>query len=224
VRKAVVFAVSVHIPIAGLSMIPAFVADWPLLLLPAHIAFLELVIDPSCSLVFEAEAPDANVMRRPPRSPHERLFSRRTLVFAVLQGASVLALCLGIVSQALPVRGPDATRALCFAVLVVCFLMIILVDRSWDRPVWEMIWVPNRALWWVSGGALAALAAVLLGPRLRSLFVFDLPKFSDVVLVLIAGAACLLWLDALKLLWAHWQKGGAALRPRRPAGGAHWRL
>ena len=78
IKKAIAFILAVHVPIAGLSMLPVFFADWPLLLLPVHIVFLELIIDPSCSLIFEAEEAEADVMQRPPRSPDERLFSMRT--------------------------------------------------------------------------------------------------------------------------------------------------
>jgi Ca2+-transporting ATPase len=96
IRKAIAFTFAVHVPIAGLSMLPVFFAGWPLLLLPTHIVFLELIIDPSCSLVFEAEAAEANVMNRPPRSPKDRLFSLHTMGLAVVQGIIVLAVCIGV--------------------------------------------------------------------------------------------------------------------------------
>ena len=96
IKKAIAFIFAVHVPIAGLSLLPVFFSDWPLLLLPVHIVFLELIIDPSCSLIFEAEEAEADVMRAP--SPR----TRRTAVLAghgrlaVLQGLSVLAACLGV--------------------------------------------------------------------------------------------------------------------------------
>src|ERR1019366_9513409 len=96
IRKAIAFTFAVHVPIAGLSILPVFFGDWPLLLLPTHIVFLELIIDPSCSLVFEAEEAEANVMKRPPSSQKDRLFSLHTVGLAVLQGLSVLAVCVGV--------------------------------------------------------------------------------------------------------------------------------
>ncbi|MFM7432460.1 MAG: HAD family hydrolase, partial [Gammaproteobacteria bacterium] len=68
IRKASVFILAVHIPIAGLSMIPVMTGYWPLLLLPVHIVFLEFIIDPTCALVFEGERAEPDVMRRPPRN------------------------------------------------------------------------------------------------------------------------------------------------------------
>src|SRR6185503_4741331 len=93
-QKALAYILGVHVPILGLTIAP-ILAGWPLILLPIHIAFLHLVIDPACSVVFEAEPEEADVMRRPPRSPQARLFSRRLLVLSLLLGASVTVVLLG---------------------------------------------------------------------------------------------------------------------------------
>ena len=135
IKKAIAFILAVHVPIAGLSMLPVFFADWPLLLLPVHIVFLELIIDPSCSLIFEAEDAEANVMHRPPRNPDERLFSTRTIGVAVMQGLSVLGVCLAVFLLARKGHSADTARALMFATLVAAFIVIILVNRSWTRSV-----------------------------------------------------------------------------------------
>jgi Ca2+-transporting ATPase len=130
IRKAMAFTVAVHIPIAGLSILPVFFPGWPLLLLPMHIVFLELVIDPSCSLIFEAEEAEGDLMRRPPRDPKERLFTWKTLGSAVLEGLSSLALCLVVYFASRASHGVDAARALTFTTLVVSFLAIIMTSRS----------------------------------------------------------------------------------------------
>lgn len=75
-------------------MAPIFFPSWPLLLLPVHIVFLELIIDPSCSLIFEAEESESDVMRRLPRNSKEALFARKAVAMALTQGLSVLAVCL----------------------------------------------------------------------------------------------------------------------------------
>lgn len=211
IKKAIAFILAVHVPIAGLSMIPVFFADWPLLLLPVHIVFLELIIDPSCSLIFEAEEAEANVMQRPPRSPQERLFSARTIGVALLQGLSVLAACLTVFLTFRPGHSVEAARALTFATLVVSFLVIILVNRSWSRTVVAMLRVPNAALRWVVSGAAAFLVIVLLVPVAQRLFHFAPLHATDLALSLGAGAVCVLWFELLKL------RGRAV---GRPAGGA----
>jgi Ca2+-transporting ATPase len=199
IKKAVAFILAVHVPIAGLSMIPVFFADWPLLLLPVHIVFLELIIDPSCSLIFEAEDAEADVMRRPPRRPDERLFSMRTIGVAVLQGLSVLAVCLGVFLLARADHPADTARALTFATLVVAFVVIILVNRSWTRSVVAMLRVPNGALRWVVLGACAFLALVLAIPFAQRLFHFGPIGAADLAISLAAGLSCVLWFELVKL-------------------------
>jgi len=198
IRKAISFILAVHVPIAGLSIVPVFVTSWSLLLLPVHIVFLELIIDPSCSLVFEAEEAEVDSMRRPPRNPAERLFSRRTVALALLQGVSVLGICLGMVAAVQPSQGANAARALSFATLVVGFLAILLVNRSATRPLLAMLREPNRALWWILGGTAACLSLVLTVPTLRRLFSFAPLQARDAGLILLAGIACLVWFELLK--------------------------
>ena len=198
VKKAIAFILAVHVPIAGLSMLPVFMPGWPLLLLPVHIVFLELIIDPSCSIVFEAEDAEADVMQRPPRSPEERLFSRTTVGLAVLQGLSVLAACLGVFLLARGSHTPDATRALTFATLVVAFLVVILVNRSWTRTSLAMLRVPNAALQWVLLGTSAMLAIVLFVPFAQTLLHFAPLHGDDLGLALGAGLLCVAWFEVLK--------------------------
>src|SRR5204863_2276936 len=94
-RKAMSFILAVHVPIAGLALLP-LVFGLPLLFGPIHIAFLEMIIDPVCSLVFEAEAEEDNVMRRPPRAPDEPLFSWALISWSALQGALACVLVAAI--------------------------------------------------------------------------------------------------------------------------------
>ncbi|MDP3616420.1 MAG: HAD-IC family P-type ATPase, partial [Rhodoferax sp.] len=84
-RKSMSYILAVHVPIAGVALLPVLLG-WPVLLFPLHIAFLELVIDPACSMVFENEPSESDVMKRPPRNVNTPLFAGMTLVFALLQG------------------------------------------------------------------------------------------------------------------------------------------
>jgi len=199
IKKAIAFVLAVHVPIAGLSMLPVFFADWPLLLLPVHIVFLELIIDPSCTLIFEAEDAEANVMQRPPRSPDERLFSMWTFGLALMQGLSVLVVCLGVFLLARADHSADAARALTFATLVVAFLVVILINRSWTKSAIAMLRVPNAALRWVVLGACVLLAVVLKVPVAQRLFHFEPLHSADLILSLGAGLVCVLWFELVKL-------------------------
>ena len=217
IRKAIAFTFAVHVPIAGLSILPVFFADWPLLLLPTHIVFLELIIDPSCSLVFEAEEAESNVMKRPPSSTKDRLFSLHTVGFAVLQGLSVLAVCFGVFLFSHHNHAPEAARALTFITLVTAFLVVLLANRSSVLTIVEGLRAPNTALWIVLGGTLGILTLVLFSSFGQRLFHFAPIHTRDLLLSIAAGLACTLWFEGLKLgrRWAtahSAQRAATALR------------
>ena len=140
-------------------------------------------------------------MRRPPRPVTDRPFSTRAVTIALLQGMSSLAACLTIVSLALATHEPDAARALCFAALIVSFVTIILVNRSWTRSIFRTPLGGNPTLWWVMTGAGLLLAAVLTVPTLQELFSFAPLHPSDLALSLFAGFACLMWFEAIKIFY-----------------------
>lgn len=199
IRKAIAFTFAVHVPIAGLSMLPVFFAGWPLILLPTHIVFLELIIDPSCSLVFEAEKDEVDVMKRPPRGPTSHLFSLNTVGLAVLQGLSVLAVCVGVFFVSRQSQSPEATRALTFSALVAAILMVLLANRSSSRTIIGGLGVRNVALWCVLGGAVVFLPVVLFVPQAQRMFHFAPVHVLSLLYSMAAGFACTLWFDLLKL-------------------------
>jgi Ca2+-transporting ATPase len=201
IRKAISYIFAVHIPIVGLSMIPVFFKDWPLILLPAHVVFLELIIDPACSVIFEAESAEHDVMTRPPRNPAERLFSLRSIATSLLQGFFVLAVILSVFVAAsrLGHAADDTRRALVFTTLVVANLGLILTNRSQTRTAFAMFREPNGALWWVVGGATVGMGLILHQTFLRSLFHFDALHAVDLALCVGAGVVSVLWFELLKL-------------------------
>ena len=154
-RKAAAYIMAGHVPIAGLALLPRLL-DWPILLFPAHIAFLEMVIDPVCSIVFEGEPEEPDVMRRPPRRREESLFSPGSLAASLLQGLVVLAAVLLVYDLALP-SGPDSARSLAFVTLVMANLCLMLVNRSWRVGFLQSLTRRNPAVWIV----LAVTAAIL---------------------------------------------------------------
>ena len=198
IKKAIAFIFAVHVPIAGLSMLPVFIPGWPLLLLPVHIVFLELVIDPSCTLIFEAEEAEKDIMNRPPRDPNERLFSWKSIALSLLQGMSVLAVCVGIFLYAKTNHGDDAARALTFTALVASFIAIIVTNRSWSRGLFGILRTPNTAQWWVVLGTIGFLALVLCLPVARNLFHFAPLHAIDLAIAVSAGLLCVGWFEILK--------------------------
>lgn len=199
-KKAMAYILAVHVPIAGIALLP-LVLRWPLIFMPVHIVFLELIIDPACSIVFEAEPEEPGVMERPPRKPAEPLFGQVQVLISVLQGASVLLVVLAVFGLALA-RGQDEAeaRTLAFATMVIANLGLIFTNRSWSRSIVATLRAPNVALWWVAGGALLFLGVVLYVPALRDLFRFAPLHVDDLLVCLAAGATGVLWFEALKVV------------------------
>jgi len=201
IRKAISYIFAVHVPIAGLSLVPVFFAEWPLILLPVHILFLELIIDPSCTMIFEAEQAERNIMSRPPRSSSERLFGARSLAISLLQGFSVLIIVLGVFLAARALGHSEGNaRGLTFAALVVANLGLILTNRSWSHTIVAMARVPNAAQWWIVGGTAVVLALVLCLPPLQAVFHFAPLHLVDLLICLAAGAVSVLWFEGQKVL------------------------
>ncbi len=203
-RKAIGFIFAVHVPIAGLALLP-LLFGLPILFGPIHIAFLELVIDPVCSLVFEAEKEEDDIMRRRPRAPDEPLFSRHLIVWSLLQGAFALLIVGGIYLTSLYWEMPvPEVRALTFFSLVVAIIGLTFVNRSFSASVVEAIRRPNAALVWVLLVVTALLAIALLWPVAMGLFRFGSLQSLDIAIALTAGVIVLLVLEMLKPFWRKW--------------------
>jgi Ca2+-transporting ATPase len=198
IEKATAYVLAIHVPIAGMSLIPALLG-WPLVLMPVHVIFMELIIDPACSIAFEMEPEERDVMQRPPRSPRARLFTHRLVVRSLLQGigALVAAALVFAVSVRAGLIETDV-RMLTFSTLIVTNLLLIVTNRSLTRPTLADWWTPNPALRWLGAGAVAILAAILYVPFLRDLFRVSRPHADDALVIAAAGMGALLWMELVK--------------------------
>jgi Ca2+-transporting ATPase len=197
-RKAMSFIVSVHIPIAGLSLIPVLLG-WPLVLLPVHVVFLELIIDPACSIVFEAQPEEPDTMQRPPRRLNDPLFDRTLMTTSVLQGLGVLAIATAVFVLIMGIGQSELeARAACFTTLVIADLGLILSNRAWTQSFFKTLQQRNAALWWVSAGTAAFLLSALTIPSLRSLFRFAPLGTIELAIAVGAGLISIFMSEALK--------------------------
>jgi Ca2+-transporting ATPase len=200
-RKAMAYIIAVHVPIAGLALLP-LLAGLPLIFGPVHIAFLEMVIDPVCSMVFEAEAAEDDIMKRPPRAATSPLFSPALIAWSLVQGMiafiPLAVLYVLAIGRGLP---EEDARSLVFVSLVLVDLGLVLVNRSFATSVAELIGKANRALVWVSAVTVALLALVLAWPVARNLFRFGPLHTDDFLLVLVIVAAVFSSLEFLKRFW-----------------------
>ncbi|HYT55325.1 MAG TPA: cation-translocating P-type ATPase, partial [Verrucomicrobiae bacterium] len=200
IQKAMGFIFSIHVPIAGLAVLPLLL-DWPLVLTPVHIVFLELIIDPACSIAFEAEPAEANVMERPPRNPNAPLFGMGQIVFSLFEGfVGLMAVLLVFGFSLYRGYGEAEVRTLTFATLVLGMLGLIFVNRSRSQNLWRVLRLPNRAVWWVAGGALTFLAAVIYIPQARAVFRFAELGWADLMVAISAPGMAVLCLEIAKVL------------------------
>jgi Ca2+-transporting ATPase len=173
---------------------------WPLILYPAHIVFLELIIDPACSVVFECEAEESDIMKRPPRDISKPLFSRKLWFLSLTQGLFSLIVVMVVFRLALSWgHTVESSRTFAFVTLIVSNLSLILVNRSWSKSAIASLATPNRALVWVIAGAVTFLCLVIYVPFLRRVFHFGMIHRGDLFIALAAGVLSVIWFDLVKV-------------------------
>jgi Ca2+-transporting ATPase len=208
--KAMAYVLAIHVPIAGMALLP-IILKWPLVLLPVQIVFLELIIDPACSIVFEAEHAEKDIMSRKPRKLSQPLFNLKIVAISLLQGLSILAVTLLAYEMALKSSsGASEARAIAFVALVAANISLILTNRSWTKSLLSFVGARNTALKIMVLAVPLIMAAILFVPKLSRLFQFSRPHLMDVVGALAAGLLSVLWFEIYKLVMHYRQKRASA--------------
>ena len=207
--KAMGFILAVHVPIAGLALLP-LIFGFPIILGPLHIAFIEMIIDPTCTLVFESEAEEDDVMDRPPRSPRAPLFSGPRIGWGLLQGVAALAVVVATLLLGSWRNMPaDELRAITYFALVVSIVALIFVNRSFTSSLRSALMRPNRALLLVVAGVASTLVLTLAWPFAGHLFQFGPLHWDDLLIVLGGGLLMIVGLEGFK--WSSRAFAGAVV-------------
>jgi Ca2+-transporting ATPase len=198
-QKALGYIFAIHVPIAGLSLIPVLFADLPLILWPVHIVFLELIIDPACTMIFEAEKEEKNVMSRPPKDINEPFFGARKIFFSCMQGIGIIVICLLVYFIGLKMGYSEkGVRTLTFVTLIVSNIAVILSNRSWTYGIFKILSTPNKAVNWIVGGAIIFLILILNVPFLLDLFQFEKIGYLEFLVCAVAGLFSITWFEIYK--------------------------
>lgn len=198
-QKALGYIFAIHVPIAGLSLFPVFFSDMPLILWPVHIVFLELIIDPACTMIFEAEKEESNVMTRKPKDINEPFFGKSKIIVSCLQGVGILIICLLVYFIALDKGFSEkSVRTMTFVTLICSNIAVILSNRSWTAGIFRILMTPNKAVLWIVGGAFAFLMLILNIPELLSLFMFEKLSLPVLISCVLAGFSSIAWFEAYK--------------------------
>ena len=209
IRKAFGYVLVVHIPVALLALWPPIAAlispalEIPLLLFPVHIVILELIIDPTCSIIFERQPPEINLMERPPRQAQEPLVDKGLLLRSVVQGLVIFGATLAGYLWVLGLgQGENAARSMALTVLVLSNLLLVYVNMSNTRSAWGVFryfW-RDKVMWLINLAVLGGLALLLYLPAAASLVrLTPLPLWQLGAALCIAAAATL-WYEPVKKL------------------------
>ena len=196
-RKALTYIISVHVPIYGIALIPVFVADWPLVLLPIEVVLLELIIDPACTIVFEGEPVSDTVMEERPRPVDAPMFGWQEFAVAISQGLVLFAMVLAVYLGSMAAGMPDpSVRSMTFVTLVVGNIALILVNRSRHvSALRALLTRRNPALLAIMALA-AGLLILLIGvPPVRDALDLGALTLIQWALAIVAGVASIAWFE-----------------------------
>lgn len=199
-KKTFAYLISVHIPIAGISLIPV-IFNLPKVLFPIHIVFLEMLIDPACSIVFESEDEEENLMNRNPKNPNEPLFGKRSLILSILQGLISTITVISIYIFSIYSGNSEAeSRSLTFYTLVLSNLFLIFTNRHWSLTIFESLKRNNPALKWVIGSTIFFLTLTMSIPFIQEIFKFSFPKWEHLLIGLCLAFLSIIWFEIVKYI------------------------
>lgn len=198
-QKAMSYIVAIHIPIVGLALLPAFFPLLPLLLMPLHIVFMELIIDPVCSIAFETEQEEKGIMRRLPRNPNEKFFGSRSLLYSLFQGLLLLLMVLLVYFLSIHEGHSEGeVRAIAFSSLIIGNVILILTSLSKTKSVLAVILEKNVSVLLILITAMLMLLLIISVPSLQQLFSFQFPGYRHFISALTGALAILIALEIIK--------------------------
>lgn len=198
-QKAMSYIVAIHIPIIGLSLIPAFIPSLPLLLMPLHIVFMELIIDPVCSIAFESEQEEKGIMNRPPRNPNKNFFGTRKIFLSALEGILLLGMVIAVYFISVQEGHSEGeVRAITFSSLIIGNIFLILTNLSKTRSFIAVITEKNIAVIIILFTAILMLILITTIPSLQHLFSFEFPGYKHFIPSVIGAASILVILETIK--------------------------
>jgi len=198
-QKAMSYIMAIHIPIIVLTLLPAFFPMLPVLLFPIHIVFMELIIDPICSIAFESEQEEKGIMERKPRDNNQRFFGRNKILFAVFKGLMLLASVLTVYGLSYNEGHTEGeVRAITFSALIIGNIFLILTDLSNTRSFIAVLIERSRVTLLILGSAFCLLLLAIAVPSLNFIFNFEHPGYAHFLPALAAAGTMLAVLEGVK--------------------------
>lgn len=196
-KKAFHYLFAVHIPIVALTFF-AVLFNYPLILFPVHILFLELIIDPACSVVFESEREEKDIMTRKPRPPRENIINRNSFFYSISRGFMIFLGCIAVFLTSMYLHGSfNEARAFCFATLIISNIFLIIVSKSTTQSFVKSLF-DNTALWILTISAVLFLIATIYVPFLSHVFGFEALHLIDWVVAIGVAVFCVFLLEIFR--------------------------
>ncbi|MDP3354182.1 MAG: cation-translocating P-type ATPase [Flavobacteriaceae bacterium] len=200
-QKAMSYIMAIHIPIIGLTLLPAFIPSLPILLMPLHIVFMELIIDPSCSIAFEYEQEEKGIMKRAPRDPNEQFFGGKKILYSVFQGLLLLIMVAVVYFITIDEGHSDGeVRAITFSSLIIGNIFLILNNLSNTRSLYSTIMEKNIAVIIILSSSFLMLLLIISIPYLQQIFKFEFPEYQHFLTSIIGAFILLIILEIFKFI------------------------
>jgi len=201
-KKAIQYIVSIHIPIILIVTLPLLLA-WRFhdIFSPVHVIFLELIMGPTCSIIYENEPMEKGIMLRPPLKTSSSFLSLKQLSISIIQGLMITAGCLGTGYYFMQQGNDDASiRSAIFITLLFSNIFLTLVNRSFTYTVFKTITYKNNLVPLIIGITLVFIAALIYVPFVRNLFMLNSLSLSMLATCMGSALLCTLWIDLLKVI------------------------
>lgn len=201
IKKAVQYIISIHIPIILTVSLPLFLGwVFPHIFTPVHVIFLELVMGPTCSIVYENEPIERNAMQKPPRKLTDTFLNLKELTVSIIQGLVITAGILWMYQYSVAIGNDEVrTRALVFCTLIFANILLSLVNRSFYYSILESFKNRNYLLSGISLLVLALMFLILYVKPVSGFFSVTALTIKELGLALLVAAISVLWFEVYKL-------------------------
>jgi P-type Ca2+ transporter type 2C len=199
-QKSMSYILAIHIPIIGLTMLPAFIPSLPLLLMPLHIIFMEMIIDPVCSIAFESEQEEKGIMQRPPRGHNESLFGIKQILFSIFQGLLLLAMVLMVYFLSIKEGHSEGeVRVIAFSSLIIGNVFLILTNISKTHNIISVFTEKNSITMVILLIVFIVLLLTIFVPYLQAILRFEFPGYRHFIPSIVGAVGMLLILESIKI-------------------------
>lgn len=200
-KKAIRYIISIHIPIILIVVLPLLLGwSFTSVFSPVHVIFLELIMGPTCSIIYENEPMEAGAMTRPPRALRSTFLTMTQLIGSIFQGLGITLGCLGLGFYFIHMQSDESLiRTMIFVTLLISNIFLTWVNRSFQFSILTTLRYRNPSVVWITAVSILLITAILLTPYLRDLFDITLISSGQVMVCLLVAAISTLWVEVVKL-------------------------